>query len=54
MLRGLGFAPTAKPKAVMLSDANFIYGAEVFRAASGLRADDHHLISLPLFQPVKG
>jgi crotonobetaine/carnitine-CoA ligase len=40
---------TARPKGVMLTNASLIYGAEVFRAASGLRADDRHLIALPLF-----
>jgi crotonobetaine/carnitine-CoA ligase len=40
---------TARPKGVMLTNANFVFGAEVFRAASGLRADDRHLIALPLF-----
>jgi crotonobetaine/carnitine-CoA ligase len=33
----------------MLTNANFVYSAEVFRAASGLRSDDRHLIALPLF-----
>jgi crotonobetaine/carnitine-CoA ligase len=40
---------TARPKGVMLTNANFVYGAEVFRAATGLREDDRHLIALPLF-----
>jgi crotonobetaine/carnitine-CoA ligase len=40
---------TARPKGVMLTNASLIYGAEVFRAASGLRGDDRHLIALPLF-----
>lgn len=40
---------TARPKGVMLTNANFIYAAEVFRAGSGLRPDDRHLIALPLF-----
>ena len=40
---------TARPKGVMLTNANFIYSAEVFRAGSGLRDDDRHLIALPLF-----
>lgn len=40
---------TSRPKGVMLTNANFIYGAEVFRAATGLRADDRHLIALPLY-----
>ena len=37
------------PRAVMLTNANFVYGSEVFRAATGLRNDDRHLISLPLY-----
>jgi crotonobetaine/carnitine-CoA ligase len=40
---------TARPKGVMLTNASLVYGAEVFRAASGLRGDDRHLIALPLF-----
>jgi crotonobetaine/carnitine-CoA ligase len=40
---------TARPKGVMLTNASLIYGAEVFRAASGLCGDDRHLIALPLF-----
>jgi crotonobetaine/carnitine-CoA ligase len=40
---------TARPKGVMLTNANFVYSAEVFRAGSGLRSDDRHLIALPLF-----
>jgi len=40
---------TARPKGVRLTNANFVYGAEVFRAGSGLRQDDRHLIALPLF-----
>ncbi len=40
---------TAKPKGVMLTNASFVYGAEVFRAGSGLRPEDRHLIALPLF-----
>jgi crotonobetaine/carnitine-CoA ligase len=40
---------TARPKGVMLTNASFVYGAEVFRAATGLRAEDRHLIALPLF-----
>ena len=35
--------------AVMFTNANFIYGAEVFRASTGLRQVDRHLIVLPLF-----
>ena len=40
---------TARPKGVMLTNASFVYSAEVFRAGSGLRAEDRHLIALPLF-----
>lgn len=40
---------TSRPKGVMLTNANFIYGGEVFRAATGLRGDDCHLIALPLY-----
>ncbi len=40
---------TSRPKAVMLTNANFIYGSEVFRSATGLRHDDRHLIALPLY-----
>jgi crotonobetaine/carnitine-CoA ligase len=40
---------TSVPKGVILTNANFVYGSEVFRAATGLRYDDHHLIALPLY-----
>jgi carnitine-CoA ligase len=40
---------TSRPKAVMLTNANFVYGSEVFRSATGLRHDDRHLIALPLY-----
>ena len=40
---------TSRPKGVMLTNANIIYGAEVLRGATGLRREDHHLIALPLF-----
>jgi crotonobetaine/carnitine-CoA ligase len=40
---------TAKPKGVMLTNASFVYAAEVMRAATSLRPDDRHLIALPLF-----
>jgi crotonobetaine/carnitine-CoA ligase len=40
---------TSRPKGVMLTNANFVYSAEVFRAATGLRGDDRHLIALPLY-----
>ena len=35
----------------MLTNANFIYGSEVFRAATGLRHEDHHLIVCPSIIP---
>ena len=40
---------TSRPKGVMLTNSCLIYGAEVFRAATGLRNDDCHLIALPLY-----
>jgi crotonobetaine/carnitine-CoA ligase len=40
---------TSRPKAVMLTNANFVYGSEVFRAATGLDEEDRHLIALPLY-----
>lgn len=40
---------TSRPKGVMLTNRHLIYGAESFRAATGLRDSDHHFISLPLF-----
>jgi crotonobetaine/carnitine-CoA ligase len=40
---------TSRPKGVMLTNAALIYGAEVFRGATGLRQEDRHLIALPLF-----
>jgi carnitine-CoA ligase len=40
---------TSRPKGVLLTNANFVYGSEVFRAATGLRSDDRHLIALPLY-----
>lgn len=40
---------TSRPKGVMLTNANFVYGGEVFRSATGLRNEDHHLIALPLY-----
>jgi carnitine-CoA ligase len=40
---------TARPKGVRLTNTNFVYGAEVFRAGSGLRPEDRHLIAMPLF-----
>ena len=40
---------TSRPKGVLLTNRALIYGAEVFVRASGLRNDDRHLITLPLF-----
>jgi len=40
---------TSRPKGVMLTNACFVYGAEVFAAGSGLRREDRHLVALPLF-----
>ena len=40
---------TSRPKGVMLTNACFVYGAEVFTAGSGLRREDRHLVALPLF-----
>ncbi len=40
---------TSKPKGVLLTNRALIYGAEVFVRASGLRNDDRHLITLPVF-----
>lgn len=40
---------TAKPKGVMLTNANLVFAAEVFRGCTGLRSGDRHLITLPLF-----
>lgn len=40
---------TSRPKGVMLTNANFVYGADVFAAGSGLRREDRHLVALPLF-----
>ena len=40
---------TARPKGVMVTNAGFVYAAEVHRAATGLREEDRHLIALPLF-----
>src|SRR5579862_5883059 len=40
---------TSRPKGVMLTNTNFVYSAEVFRGATGLRGDDCHLIALPLY-----
>ncbi len=40
---------TSRPKGVMLTNACFVYGAEVFAAGSGLRREDRHLVVLPLF-----
>lgn len=40
---------TSRPKGVLLTNKALIYGAEVFVRASGLRNEDRHLITLPLF-----
>ena len=40
---------TARPKGVMQTNAALVYGAEVFRAGSGIRGKDRHLITLPFF-----
>ena len=40
---------TSRPKGVMLTNACFVYGAEVFAEGSGLRREDRHLVVLPLF-----
>lgn len=40
---------TSRPKGVMLTNACFAYGAEVFATGSGLRREDRHLVVLPLF-----
>jgi carnitine-CoA ligase len=40
---------TARPKAVLWTHANALWGACVSAAHEGLRADDIHLITMPLF-----
>lgn len=40
---------TSRPKGVILTNTNFVFAAEVFCAATGLRQEDRHLIALPLF-----
>ena len=40
---------TSRPKGVMLTNACFVYGAEMFAACTGLRREDRHLVALPLF-----
>lgn len=40
---------TSKPKGVLLTHANYIYGGEVMSKAMRVRPDDRHLIVLPLF-----
>ena len=40
---------TSRPKGVLLTNRALIYGAEVFVRATGLRNEDRHLITLPLF-----
>lgn len=39
---------TGRPKAVMMTHAAYLYGAEVFARATRLGPQDRHLISLPL------
>ena len=40
---------TSNPKGVLFTNRALIYGAEVFVRASGLRNQDRHLITLPVF-----
>lgn len=40
---------TSKPKGVLLTQANYIYGGEVMAKAMRVGPDDRHLIVLPLF-----
>src|SRR5439155_17311111 len=40
---------TSKPKGVVLTHANYIYGGEVMAKAMRAGPDDRHLIVLPLF-----
>ncbi|HKW92709.1 MAG TPA: AMP-binding protein [Methylomirabilota bacterium] len=40
---------TSKPKGVLLTHANYIYGGEVMAKAMRVGPDDRHLIVLPLF-----
>ncbi len=40
---------TSRPKGVLFTNRALIYGAEVFVRASGLRNEDRHLITLPVF-----
>jgi crotonobetaine/carnitine-CoA ligase len=40
---------TSRPKGVLLTNKALIYGADVFVRATGLRNDDRHLITLPVF-----
>jgi carnitine-CoA ligase len=40
---------TARPKAVLWSHANFLWGARASAAHEGLRSDDVHLVTMPLF-----
>ena len=40
---------TSKPKGVLMTNRALIYGAEVFVRGSGLRNEDRHLITLPVF-----
>ena len=40
---------TSKPKGVLLTHANYVYGGEVMSKAMRVGPTDHHLIVLPLF-----
>ena len=40
---------TSSPKGVLMTNRALIYGAEVFVRGSGLRNEDRHLITLPVF-----
>jgi crotonobetaine/carnitine-CoA ligase len=40
---------TSKPKGVLLSHANYIYGGEVMAKATRVGPEDRHLVVLPLF-----
>jgi crotonobetaine/carnitine-CoA ligase len=40
---------TAKPKGVLITNAAYVYGAECMAHATALRADDRHIVALPLF-----
>src|SRR5207245_8883654 len=40
---------TSKPKGVLLTHANYLYGGEVMAKAMRVGPDDRHVIVLPLF-----